>query len=245
MSDEYVRPYIFGPKIWGSISNFISTYPITATTEIMESAIMFFQSLKNLMPCLACRKSYTNFILENDTDINNMYNFLSRDHIINFVFNLRNKVNKKIGLEYGITLNYYKLKLEKLVCSKTNNMSDIINNLQEAPLLPLTHIDKILKFVHENSHMIDNYNKNFTLSILKKMENFIENPIFDENNKEFNLFIKRNEICRKIISDINKEYVLNLYDFDKSFHHDKKLYVNLFYLGCSIIHKEHLDKIFI
>ena len=51
-------------------------------------------SLKELLPCYSCRKSYEHFSSEKDTDITNDLNYSSKENFSKLIYLLRNKVIK-------------------------------------------------------------------------------------------------------------------------------------------------------
>ncbi len=234
-----VKPYLWGPNFWSSMFNFAAVYPESADSKMIESTKDYFTSLKNLLPCESCRHSYQTFITQSDTNINDSSNFSSRNGLINFIYNLRNKVNNKLELEYWITHFYFKKKLNKMVCYSGNKVDGYTNYLQEAPFIQRKVLEKVLLYVKKNS----NYNIDETVKLMKSCKNFIDDPEFSIGNKNFKLFYKRNNSCREIIKKIHLNMTYYDYCVADSFHRDNELHIKLFYLGCSIIPTSDLEKL--
>ena len=232
-----IKPYFWGPKLWYSIYSFVSVYPDNPTSEIINSAKQFFISIKQLLPCKSCRNHYNQHTQEGNTNINNNINFMSRNNLIEFVFNLRNKVNNNKEIEYYITLNYIKKKLNLMICTDNNKLDATINNLTEAPIIPASIEDKVYSYLKKKNH----FNVKHTQSIIKSIKDFMISPNFSLNDSNFKLFCKRNNECRSIIKKIYNNMSLYNYDTNKeSFKKDNDLHISLLYLGCSILSKSEL-----
>jgi hypothetical protein len=232
-----IRPSLWGPRFWSTIFSFVAVYPEIPNTEQSNSAKKFFESLQYLIPCNKCKQSYNLYIAEDDTfgtNIQNPSTFSSRDNLINFVYNLREKVNKKITMEYCISLEYFKKKLNYMKCDN-NKLDYMIYNLSEAPFIQKSEEIKIYKYLEKNKDFIENYDSIYTSKLMTKLKKFIENPIFDINNKNFKLWILRNKVCRILINKINIEKSKYDYNVQESFLNNKKLYLYLFYIGCNIM----------
>jgi hypothetical protein len=232
-----IKPYFWGPKLWCSIYSFVSVYPENPTQELINSAKLFFISIKELLPCKSCRNSYTKYIQETNTNITNNNNFSSRNNLIEFVFNLRNKINNKREVEYYITLKYFKKKLNLMICNDDNKLDSIINNLIEAPIISESIEDKVYNYLKKRTK----YNTKNTQSIVKNIKDFMNNPNFNSNDSNFKLFCKRNYECRNIIKKIyNNMSIYNYDNYNESFKKDNNLHLKLLYLGCSILSKSEL-----
>jgi hypothetical protein len=234
-----IKPYFWGPKLWYSMYSFISVYPENPTQEVINSAKLFFISIKELLPCKSCRNSYNQYIDEGNTNINNNNNFSSRNNIIEFVFNLRNKVNSKREIEYYITLNYFKKKLNLMICNDDNKLDSTINNLIEAPIIHSSIEDKVYNYLKKKSK----FNVKNTQLIIKNIKDFMNNPNpnFNLNDPNFKLLCKRNKECKSIIKKIyNNISIYNYENSTESFKKDNELHVKLLYLGCSILSNSEL-----
>lgn len=234
-----IKPYIWGPNVWYTIFSFTASYPDKPNNDNINSIKLFFTSLNNLLPCISCRSSYNEYIYEKDTDINNNINFESKNNLIEFVFKIREKVNKKQDIYYGITIDYFKKKLDYMLCKDDNKIDFIVNNLNEMPIFTKESKSKIINYLHKHT----NFNTKYTKNILHIIHKFISNPEFDIQNKYFKLFYKRNLKCKEIINKIHYNMSINDYDLKTSFVKDIGLHQKLFYLACSIIPNNQLDKL--
>lgn len=244
MEIHNIKPCFWGKKYWGTIFSMTAVYPENPDKEYINGVRMNLLSLKFTLPCAGCRVSYSNFITQSDTNAMNNEFFSSRDNFIGFIHRLRSKVNKKVGLEYNISKDYFKLKLDKMCCVEGNDVDGYINELSEAPFIPESLRTTINNYVHKNKNFISNYNSKYTDFLTSKMLNFIKKPIFDINNKNFKLWYKRNLMCRNIINKIYNNLTCGNYTMNDSFIKDKSLHIQLFYMGCTIIPLEDLLHIF-
>lgn len=87
---------VWGPLLWTVMHMISFNYPTNPTTIQKKQYMEFFHSLKNVLPCKACRESFTDFV-ENDPEVKiRVKHFKSRDTLGRWVFDLHNKVNKKL-----------------------------------------------------------------------------------------------------------------------------------------------------
>jgi hypothetical protein len=241
--NENISPNIWGSNIWKMIFEVVAVYPVSPSQQDINGMKYFFLSLKSILPCESCRHSYTQFIEQPTTDINNSNTFASKINLITFVFNLRNKVNNKVGLEYGITMKYFKLKLEHMVCFSGNHYEFVANTIVECPFIPTNLEQKVASFTRNRKKMIANYVDGYTNQIVAVLKQFLANPEFSKNSKPFEQFINRNKRCHELITKIYSNMSFSNWDMEKSFKHDLEHHVNLFYLGSTIIPNILLEKL--
>jgi len=234
-----IKPYFWGPKVWYTIFSFVAVYPDNPNNDIINATKQFFTSIEYLLPCKSCRNSYKKNISDNDTNINNINNFTSRNNLIEFVFNLRNKVNSKTEIEYYITLIYFKKKLNFMICEDDNKIDAIVNNLIEAPIIPESLEQSVYNYINKKT----NYNTKNTKSIIKTIKHFMINPVFNLKDSNFKLFCKRNTECRSIIKKIYYNMSINNYSKIESFKYDNDLHLKLLYLGSSVLSKSELIEV--
>lgn len=239
-----IKPCFWGKKYWGALFSMTAVYPNNPDVEYIKSVRSFLLSWRQTLPCMGCRESYTNFSSQPDTDVMNDDNFKSREKFITFVHRLRNKVNNKVGLEYNITTEYFKIKLDKMCCINGNEVDGYVNEMSEAPFIQKEIKNTILNYINKNKSNIPDYNPKYTQMLIDKNLNFIKNPNFNSNNKKFKLWYKRNIKCRDIINKIYNNMSCGDYGVLESFFKDKLLHLQLFYLGCSIIPLNDLFHIF-
>ena len=235
-----INPSWWGTSIWQTIYFITAVYPENPSNEKIESIRGFFKGLRHLLPCEHCQESYKKFSSEYDTNIDNLENFRSRNNLILFVYNLRNKVNGKLANDYYINLNYFKKKMDYIITSDSNIYDGKICDLIEVPFIPKELEKKVFNYLKSQT----DYDIVYTKKILEISKKFMENPIFDYNNKTFRFIFKRNKKCRKIIKKIHNRMSEGKYDLVESFlNKDRNLHNILLFLGCSILHKDNLNDV--
>jgi hypothetical protein len=237
-----IKPYFWGPHFWDTLYNICALFPDNPDPNFRNSTKMYMLSLKELLPCYSCRKSYEQFSAENDTNIDNDLNYSSKENFSKLIFLLRNKVNNKLGLEYNITFNYFKIKLDYKICSSKHDMDSYANNISDAPFIQEELRNMVYDYIINNNKNKE-FKVDYTIKIIEKILAFIKKPVFEENNKLFKLWVKRNTHCYIIIKKIYNNMALGNYDIIKSFTKDNNLHIKLFLLGCSIIPSYDLKKI--
>lgn len=103
---------IWGPHIWFAIHSIAFGYPVNPTTEQKEQYKIFLTYLGFVLPCLFCRESYQFFIKDGDTKLTDDV-FENRTTVTNWAFKIHNRVNKKLGVDYGTTYEELCEKFEK------------------------------------------------------------------------------------------------------------------------------------
>jgi hypothetical protein len=238
--DYNIKPCWWGSHLWQTIYFIVATYPNNPNLEKIESVKNFFKSLKILLPCSGCQESYSKFSCENNTNVDNIENFKSKDNLIKFTFELRNKVNQKLTHNYGINLNYFKKKISCMIMDENNNFDGKVCEMIEAPFILQECEEKVFKYLK----LYTNFDYKFTKKLLKILKKFMENPVFDFNNKISKFVFKRHQKCRKLMFKIYHNMSEGNYDIIQSFlKYDQSLHNLLLYYGCSMLHKENFDVI--
>jgi hypothetical protein len=240
MNDEKnILPILFGSNIWRSIDSFISVMDDIPTENDRKNYFNFFKSLETTIPCEDCRNSYNMYSKELDTNIYNLDNYKKKENLISMVFKLREKVNEKIGIDYGITLNYYKLKLKNIPSPNDKNVEYIMFNMYNAPFFQEQVQNKIYSFMEKEKYDINKI-KLFINTIKNFMKNITDKDI-SFKNKTFKLFVERNKKCLYLKNKIQKNQIKNNLSLKKSFINNKQLYLKLFNLGCCILTNEEIN----
>lgn len=237
--NKNIYPTIWGSKIWASIDYYIAVLPDELYKKQIDDIMSFFNSLTSLLPCSSCKLSYIQFSKETDTNIYDINNFKTRNNIILLVFKLRNKVNKKLDVEYFIPLNYYILKLNLLICDDDNLLSSVISNLKDAPFIQEKILDPVLLYLKKKT----NYDINKTKKLISTLKNFLSNiqkNDVDLKNDLFKLLLKRNKKCQKYRDIINKNRILYDYNYEQSFSNDFDFHMKLFSFGCNYLKTDEI-----
>jgi hypothetical protein len=113
---------IWGPSMWVSIHSVCAGYPMKPTNKHKQNYKHFFENIGNVLPCSHCRDSYQQFIKETPTQLNNK-TLKNRASLVKWGYDIHNKVNKKLGVDYGVTYEDVAIKYEKYraKCNKKGN----------------------------------------------------------------------------------------------------------------------------
>lgn len=151
-------------KIWGGpgwifLHSVTFGYPINPTEEQKKYYKDFFFSLANVLPCRYCRESYYKFITEGETKLT-MKDLQDRESLTKWFYNVHEAVNKKLGVEYGVSYDDIVLKYEsfraKCGPSTGNNIGCVTpldekkfsyRNLyqKDCPIIPLDLADPFVR----------------------------------------------------------------------------------------------------
>lgn len=189
---------VWGGSTWMSLHMMTFSYPITPSEDDKKHYMNFFNLLSYTLPCSLCRDSYKVFIKESDTLIDNA--FESRDTLTRWLYDIHNKVNKKLNLTYGTTYEEVKTRYSTFYAQCKSSCIDprdrkAQSHIQaihiESPVIDLdlesVRIARDKKLITSNIQLfIDKLNKyNNSISILKV--------------KDYDAWVCRNMECRKII----------------------------------------------
>ncbi len=83
--------YYWGPRLWEVLHVISFDYPINPTDKEKEDMKNFLLGLKNVLPCIYCRKNYNRNINEMPMKLN------SRKDLALWLIDLHNEVNGKEG----------------------------------------------------------------------------------------------------------------------------------------------------
>jgi hypothetical protein len=103
---------IWGPPLWTSLHCITFGYPIKPTEQQKKDYKNFFIKLGDVLPCKYCRDSYKEYILEGSTKLDNNA-MKNRKALTKWLYDLHEKVNNKLGVEYGINYDDLQHKYEK------------------------------------------------------------------------------------------------------------------------------------
>jgi hypothetical protein len=97
---------IWGPHLWFSLHTISFTYPLNPTSLDKENYKNLFEDLKNVIPCIICKKNYIRHLNENPID----NHLKSRKELVYWVIDMHNMVNAETGkkiLSYDIAIKKY------------------------------------------------------------------------------------------------------------------------------------------
>jgi hypothetical protein len=91
---DNINPAKWGESYW-KMSHYITfSYPINPSNDDKNNIKIYFDNLKNLLPCENCRFHYNQYITTNPLT-NNILS--SKQELINWLIYLHNDVNKRTG----------------------------------------------------------------------------------------------------------------------------------------------------
>ena len=102
---------IWGPCAWEFLHSVTFGFPIEPSEDQKNNYMIFFKTIKDILPCRYCRDSYSDFIVTEPTilDINVLE---SRDSLIKWFYEIHERVNIKLGVTYETTLVDVKTRFE-------------------------------------------------------------------------------------------------------------------------------------
>ncbi len=190
---------IWGPHLWFSLNSIVFGYPIKPTLEQKHQYMTFFKSLGWVLPCSHCRESYNFFINDGETKLT-IEKLNSRDDLIKWIYNIHNRVNKKLNYLYLTSLDEFKEKFESFRYdenSKINSYQIYEESLIEVNYIPL----KIAKYFIEYAK-----SKNISFDKIEYYNDLIHNKR-NINKKEYQ---ERNLKCYNQIKKIRTEKIQSI-----------------------------------
>jgi hypothetical protein len=131
-----VNPKIWGPSAWQFIHSVSFTYSHNPSNEEKHNFKHFYESLQYTLPCAGCRESYSNFIITEPTILANALD--NRETLTKWLYDVHNRVNQKLGVDYGITYDEVVQKYESY--RVTNDKQKCFQNAmkKDCPLIKLS-----------------------------------------------------------------------------------------------------------
>lgn len=198
-------------KIWGppSWDNFHATqfgYPIEPTDEEKQDYKMYFTLVGKVLPCCFCKDSYQEFIgPDGDVQLTDAI-MESRETLTRWGHALHDRINQKLGVDYGTTYEElcYKYESYRAKCTKTGkgcvmpldmkSKSYQNSDIKRAPIIDYEWGVKLIP--HSRTLGLSNYQ-----TILEKTKDL------KRNSKGWML---RDIICTKIIKHMRRNGISSL-----------------------------------
>lgn len=200
---------IWGPPMWTTLHTITFSYPINPTDEDKKTYKQFFKLVGDILPCILCKKSYKEFIASGETKLDDVV-MTNKDTLTKWLYHLHNKVNFKLGVDYGVSYDD--------VCKKYN--SYIVSCTPTNGKVPITceksTIPKNISFKNSNYNYSDCVVIPYKIAKhyinYAKLRGVGDSDLFVINNygkcrKDRDLWIKRNMECHKIITDMRENNV--------------------------------------
>ena len=200
---------IWGPPMWTSLHTISFSYPLNPTIQDKKNYKQYFTLIGDMLPCIICKQSYKEFIKSGETKLDDavMYN---KDTLTKWLYHLHNKVNFKLGVDYGVTYDDICKKYNSYIVSCTPTLKNLEIKCEKS-LLP-----KFVSFKNSNYNYTDCVV--IPYKIAKHYINYAESRHFTENDmyvinnyekcrENDEEWIKRNEECHKIITYMRENNV--------------------------------------
>ena len=123
-SDNGFFPEFWGRQLWIFLHTMSLNYPMKPSKAQMKDYDNFIKSLHGILPCGKCRDGFRQSLAEMDYERQNFKDFLiSRENFVKFIFQIHNKVNKRLGAriftEDDLCLFLKDLERARADCTKT------------------------------------------------------------------------------------------------------------------------------
>lgn len=115
-----MSPDVWGPVFWATMHIATLGYPVNPSHKDQEAAIKFYESLVVMIPCPICREHYGVHLTK--MPVKEVVH--SRDALINWVFNVHNKVNIQLGKKEISWEDYVKYMNKIAILDRVNLLSN-------------------------------------------------------------------------------------------------------------------------
>jgi hypothetical protein len=195
---------IWGPHMWFAIHSIAFGYPIEPTDEQKNHYRVFFENLGNVLPCMLCNVSYNKFIIDMNDSV-----FENRDSLTKWTFELHNKVNQKLNINYNTSYEELcekfesfrakcNIKSDKGGCNMSLELKSIAFQNADIKVLPLIPLNLAKWFVSYAAK------RGINLDKLEYYDELLRNKT---NNSEI---IARNMDCYNIIKNMRYNVISSL-----------------------------------
>jgi hypothetical protein len=195
LDDASMLTSIWGPPAWQFLHCISFTYPNNPTNEEKLQFKHFFESVQYTLPCSYCRKSYSQFIITEPTILVNALD--NRKTLTQWLYNIHNRINQKLGVDYGITYDD--------VVQKYESFRATCDPLKEGCIMPINDKQKCFQNAIKKDCPI------IKLKLAQCFQNYAKKRNIDFNpkkyadimiNKNCDEWVKRNKNCLDIIQKI-------------------------------------------
>lgn len=187
---------IWGPHMWFSINCIAFAYPIQPNEKQKIQYKSFFEFLGYVLPCSYCRDSYQYFITDGITKLTDDV-FENRDTLTKWVFELHNRVNQKLCINYNTT---YEEMCEKYELFRAKYIEHNCSMPLDLKALAFKEADKIKPVIISKNiaKMFVDYAKSRGV-IMNELDIYEDIVCNKRNSIEFD---KRNDICHFMITNM-------------------------------------------
>jgi hypothetical protein len=167
-----------------------------------------------MLPCILCKISYNEFIQDGETKLDDdvMYN---KETLTKWLYYLHNRVNFKLGVDYGVSYDDVCKKYNSYIvsCTPIKGQSFENNGCNKSS------IPKNISFKNSNYNYSDcviipykiakHYLNYATLRNLKSDDMYIMNN-YEKCRHNRDLWIQRNKECHEIITEMRENNILSI-----------------------------------
>lgn len=99
-SDDGMLTTIWGPSLWHTLHTISFNYPVNPTSEQKRQYKDFIMSLRNVLPCGACRKNLANNLSKCPLNAHALKN---RKNFSRWMYRLHEQINTMLGKSSGLS----------------------------------------------------------------------------------------------------------------------------------------------
>lgn len=203
---------IWGPGFWMAFHATAFGYPLDPTEENKSDYLVFYQTIAKILPCKYCRDSYAQFIKEPDLFLD-MKVMKNRETLTYWAYKMHNRVNEKLGVNYGLSFEDVKKRYEcyRAKCSSNANKKykGCVVPLSKKNAYTIAEIIDCPIILYEVASLFISLARERGLS--EKEINLLE--VLKEYNKVDNdctIWVNRNKYCERLIKKMRKDEIPNL-----------------------------------
>ncbi|CAH6421154.1 Erv1/Alr family sulfhydryl oxidase [uncultured virus] len=201
-SNNGMMTKIWGPGLWVGLHCISFGYPLQPTEDEKKKYKEFFTLIGDVLPCSYCRDSYRKFLTDGNTKLTDEI-MQNRNSLTKWLYFLHEEVNKKLGINYGISYDDVVIRYEsfRASCAIEKNIKGCVVpidkkslsfknlDIKECPIIPL----ELAKYFIEYA----------------KLRGFQEQDFYYFDNPDINKY-KRNKECNEIISSMRQKGITSL-----------------------------------
>lgn len=190
---------IWGEHAWEYAHSVTFNYPIEPSEEDIKIYYNFFIYFGKTLPCGLCVISYNDFVSNGETKLTKD-KLKSRATLVKWFYDIHNRVNKKLGIDYGVSFGElcYKYESYRARCDPSGvgcrmPLDDKAMSYQKAEIRRSQIISK------DYAKLLIPYAKKLGFEKYEEYLDFFSS--IKRNSKEW---LERDRMCRKIIRYIRK-----------------------------------------
>jgi hypothetical protein len=183
-SKANIDPKIWGPGAWLMIHSVSFSYPDNPTDDDKKHYKQFYESIQYTLPCAGCRESYAKFIVTEPTILADALD--NKTTLTKWLYDVHNRVNEKLGVDYGITYEDVVKKYESYRVTNEDKQKCFKNAYKkDCPIIKLSLANCFRDYANKRNV---EFNPEKYTEIMK--------------NKDCDEWTIRNKKCEEIIKDI-------------------------------------------